>query len=126
MSRVYSFHGGVHPPENKRQSLGAPIRQAPLPSRLILPLQQHIGKAATPLVEVGQTVLKGQKIAEPNGHISAAIHAPSSGTIAYIGLQPVPHASGWNRLASSLKLMVRIAGSNANCYRITAASVKKT
>ncbi|QEW06940.1 electron transport complex subunit RsxC [Nitrincola iocasae] len=94
MSRVYSFHGGVHPPENKRQSLGAPIRQAPLPSRLILPLQQHIGKAATPLVEVGQTVLKGQKIAEPNGHISAAIHAPSSGTVAYIGLQPVPHASG--------------------------------
>ncbi len=62
MSRVYSFHGGVHPPENKRQSLGAPIRQAPLPSRLILPLQQHIGKAATPLVEVGQTVLKGQKL----------------------------------------------------------------
>ncbi|WP_417580296.1 electron transport complex subunit RsxC [Nitrincola sp.] len=94
MSRVYSFHGGVHPPENKRQSLGAPIRQAPLPSRLILPLQQHIGKAATPLVEVGQAVLKGEKIAEPNGHISAAIHAPSSGIIAYIGLQPVPHASG--------------------------------
>ncbi|MFN3881062.1 MAG: electron transport complex subunit RsxC [Nitrincola lacisaponensis] len=94
MTRLYSFHGGVHPPENKRQSLGAPIRQAPLPARLILPLQQHIGKPATPLVAVGDTVLKGQKIAEPSGHVSAAIHAPSSGTITYIGLQPVPHASG--------------------------------
>lgn len=94
MTRIYNFHGGIHPPENKRQSLGAPIRQAPVPARLILPLQQHIGKAATPLVEVGDQVLKGQKIAEPTGHISAAIHAPSSGIISYIGLQPVPHASG--------------------------------
>lgn len=94
MTRVYSFHGGIHPPENKRQSLGAPIRQAPLPSRLILPLQQHIGKPATPLVEIGDRVLKGQKIAEASGHVSAAIHAPSSGSVDYIGLQPVPHASG--------------------------------
>lgn len=94
MTRIFSFHGGIHPPENKRQSLGAPIKRAPLPARLILPLQQHLGKAATPVVEVGERVLKGQKIAEPTGHISAAIHAPSSGRVTYIGLQPVPHASG--------------------------------
>ncbi len=94
MTRIYSFHGGIHPPDNKRQSLGAPIKQAPLPSRLILPLQQHIGKSATPIVEVGDRVLKGQKIADATGFISAALHAPSSGTVTYIGLQPAPHASG--------------------------------
>ncbi|MFT6916760.1 MAG: electron transport complex protein RnfC [Motiliproteus sp.] len=41
MSRIWSFHGGVHPPENKRLSLKRPLERLPLPKRLILPLQQH-------------------------------------------------------------------------------------
>ncbi|RAU16731.1 electron transport complex subunit RsxC [Nitrincola tibetensis] len=94
MSRIFSFHGGIHPPENKKQSLGANIRLAPIPAQLILPLQQHIGKAALPCVAIGERVLKGQKIAEANGRISSSLHAPSSGVITYIGPQPVPHASG--------------------------------
>ncbi|MGB0466513.1 MAG: electron transport complex subunit RsxC [Pontibacterium sp.] len=94
MARVYSFHGGIHPPENKRQSNGAPIRPAPVPETLVLPLSQHIGSPAEPLVKVGDRVLKGQLIAEPIGRISASLHAPTSGTVSSIGLQPVPHASG--------------------------------
>lgn len=92
--RIYSFHGGIHPPENKKQSTRADIGRAPLPKYLILPTQQHIGLAADPVVKVGDRVLKGQLIAEPVGRISSAIHAPSSGTVVEISPQPVPHASG--------------------------------
>jgi hypothetical protein len=70
MSSVHSFHGGIHPPENKRQSNGAPIQAAPIPAKLVLPLSQHIGAPAEPLVKVGDRVLKGQVIAEPIGRIS--------------------------------------------------------
>ncbi|WP_020682136.1 electron transport complex subunit RsxC [Marinobacterium rhizophilum] len=94
MSHVFAFHGGVHPPENKRQSTRTPIRQAPLPERLVLPLSQHIGAPAEPRVQVGDRVLKGQRIAEPVGRISAALHAPTSGIVTAIGPHPIPHASG--------------------------------
>jgi electron transport complex protein RnfC len=94
MSKVFAFHGGVHPPENKKQSSRAPIGKAPLPARLVLPMQQHIGGPADPLVKVGDRVLKGQLIAEPIGRISASIHAPTSGTVVDIAAYPIPHASG--------------------------------
>ena len=94
MSHVFAFHGGVHPPENKRQSTRSAIRQAPLPARLVLPLSQHIGAPAEPLVKPGDRVLKGQRIADPVGRISAALHAPSSGTVRAIEPHPIPHASG--------------------------------
>ncbi|NVK40010.1 MAG: electron transport complex subunit RsxC [Oceanospirillaceae bacterium] len=94
MGHVFAFHGGVHPPENKRQSTRSPIRQAPLPQHLVLPLSQHIGAPAEPLVKAGDTVLKGQRIAEAAGRVSAALHAPTSGVISAIGPYPVPHASG--------------------------------
>ncbi len=98
MSRIWSFHGGIHLPENKRQSLQRPLQQLPLPAQLILPLQQHIGAPAAPIVEIGDRVLKGQVIAEPTGHVSAYLHAPTSGRISAIGSYPVPHPSGMTGL----------------------------
>ena len=94
MSRIWNFHGGIHPQENKQQSLTTPLRQMPLPKRLTLPLQQHIGAPATPIVKVGDKVLKGQRIAEPTGFVSIYMHAPTSGTVVEIGDYPVPHVSG--------------------------------
>ncbi|WP_432698530.1 electron transport complex subunit RsxC [Marinobacterium sp. YM272] len=94
MSKVFSFHGGIHPPENKKQSTRAPIGKAPLPAQLVIPMQQHIGGPADPLVSVGDLVLKGQLIAEPIGRISAAVHAPTSGKVVDIAHYPIPHASG--------------------------------
>ena len=98
MSRIWSFHGGIHPPENKHQSLQRPLQPAALPPQLILPLQQHIGTPATPLVEVGDKVLKGQPIAEPSGHVSVYLHAPTSGTVSAISSYPVAHPSGMEGL----------------------------
>ena len=91
---LWRFHGGVHLPDNKRQSLQTPLQQAQLPERLILPLQQHIGEPALPLVQIGQRVLKGQKIADSKAPVSAPLHAPTSGNVLDISQQPIPHPSG--------------------------------
>lgn len=91
---VFNFHGGVHPPEHKAQSNQLPIGQLPLPDQLVLPLRQHIGNMPKVKVAVGDHVLKGQLIAEAEGSVSAAIHAPTSGTIAAIADAVLPHPSG--------------------------------
>ena len=86
--------GGVHPPENKHQSLTLPIGSLPLPEKLLIPLSQHIGTAAKPCVELGSNVLKGQKIAEAAGPVSVPMHAPTSGTITAIEHRPIANSSG--------------------------------
>jgi electron transport complex protein RnfC len=92
--KIWDIPGGIHPAEHKELSNRTPIQPAPLPRRLVLPLGQHIGAAAEPCVVVGQRVRKGEKIANANGVVSVPLHAPTSGTIALIGEQPYPHASG--------------------------------
>ncbi len=94
MRTLYQFHGGIHPPTNKTQSNLTPIKQATLPAKLIIPLHQHVGNSAKPVVEAGQRVLKGQLIGSPEGHLSSAVHASTSGTIAAIDMQLVAHPSG--------------------------------
>ncbi len=85
---------GVHPDDRKRPAADAPLRKLPPPARVYMPLQQHVGGAARPIVLAGQKVLKGQLIAEASGNISAPIHAPVSGIVAAIGDVTAPHASG--------------------------------
>ncbi len=92
--KIWPVTGGVHPPDNKEQSLRQPLADLPLPDRLILPFNQHIGAPARPVVTVGQQVLKGELIAEASGHVSANVHAPTSGTVSNIGDYPLPHPSG--------------------------------
>ncbi|MDZ7593375.1 MAG: electron transport complex subunit RsxC [Thiobacillus sp.] len=95
MSRkLHTFKGGVHPPEHKSESNTRPVHAAPLPKTLVIPLRQHIGNPAKPVVEVGQRVLKGQLIGAADGYISAAVHASSSGIVTAIGPAAVPHVSG--------------------------------
>ncbi len=93
MRKVWTFHGGIHPPENKHQSLGRPIRPAGIPPELILPLSQHIGAPASPVVTVGERVLKGQMIAAAKGFVSVPVHAPTSGTVSAIEERPIAHPS---------------------------------
>ena len=103
MSReLFKFKGGVHPPEHKVESNTRPIAAAPIPHFLVIPVRQHIGNPAKPLVHVGQSVLKGQMIAAADGYISAAVHASTSGVISNIDLQPVPHVSGLPDLCITL------------------------
>ena len=94
IARLWSFRGGVHPDQHKSASTHAPIEKAHLPSRLVLPLHQHIGEPAEPLFARGDRVLKGQMIARASGYVSAPVHAPTSGTVVDIGDYPIPHPSG--------------------------------
>lgn len=102
MSKLYDFHGGIHPPEFKTLSNHTAIAAAPLPQRLYVPLTQSVGTAATPCVRVGERVLKGQLIATANGRISAAVHAPSSGIVATIAPHPLAHPSGLDDLTITI------------------------
>ncbi len=95
-------HWGVHPDDHKRPAADAPVRTLPLPKKLYLPLQQHVGQAARPIVLVGDKVRKGQLLAEAQGRISAPVHAPTSGTIAAIGEITAPHPSGLPFVAITL------------------------
>ena len=103
ISKLFDFIGGVHVPQYKDISTREPIGKIELPERLILPLSQHIGAPAEPIVEVGQQVLKGQKIAKADGYVSAPVHAPSSGTIEAIEDFPLPHPSGMSAPCIALK-----------------------
>ena len=95
MSRIlHAFHGGLQLETFKELSNAEVSEIHPLPERLILPLQQHIGIPAVPIVKVGEPVLKGQTIARANGYVSVPLHASTSGRILDIGNYPVPHPSG--------------------------------
>ena len=85
---------GVHPPEHKAESTQLPIAGLPMPQKLVLPLRQHIGHMPKVLVNAGDSVLKGQLLAETEGAVSAAIHAPTSGKITEIAEEVIPHPSG--------------------------------
>lgn len=78
-----TFIGGIHPYEGKELSEDKPIKVlAPLKGEeMVYPLSQHIGAPAKPIVEKGDHVLTGQKIAEAGGFVSAPIYATVSGTV---------------------------------------------
>ena len=99
-----SFAHGIHPPEAKDDTRDLPIRQFPFAPVMIVPLQQHIGKPALPVVREGQEVERGQCIAEPDGFLSVAMHAPASGLVQRIAL--APGISG--RMAPAIYLPVHL------------------
>jgi electron transport complex protein RnfC len=88
------IRGGVHPEPRKTATADRLIDQNfPLPAMLYLPLQQHVGQPAEPVVKVGDKVRKGQLLAASQGTISAPVHAPTSGTVVDIIDYPSAHPS---------------------------------
>jgi electron transport complex protein RnfC len=102
MRSIFKFKGGVHPITHKSESTHSPIKRAATPSKLVIPLHQHAGIRSKPTVQVGERVLKGQVIGKPEGRLSAAIHATSSGTVSAIDQQLVAHHSGLPDLCVTL------------------------
>ncbi|HZD53701.1 MAG TPA: electron transport complex subunit RsxC [Woeseiaceae bacterium] len=88
------WYGGLRLPAEKEQSTAEGVREVPVPQQLILPLTQHSGDAAQPVVDAGDRVLKGQLIAEADGVLSAPVHASSSGTVAGFQAWPVSRRFG--------------------------------
>ncbi len=72
--------GGIHPNDNKL-SAGSAIQVLPVPQEVTVPVAQHIGAPAKPVVAVGDTVKVGQLLAEAGGFVSANVHSPVSGKV---------------------------------------------
>ncbi|WP_444452861.1 electron transport complex subunit RsxC [Rhodobacter capsulatus] len=90
----FSIRGGIHPETHKHLTSESEIEAMPIPTLIRLPLQQHIGAEAEPIVKRDDLVLKGQLIAKARGPLSANIHAPTSGRVIAVGHFVAPHASG--------------------------------
>ena len=76
-----TFPGGIHPHDHKNFSKDKKIETIPVPERIVIPLSQHIGAPAKPIVKVGDEVLAGQKIAEAGGFVSIPMHSSISGKV---------------------------------------------
>ncbi len=92
MPRKFTFSGGVHPPYNKNRTERLPIEEFPAPQKVIIPLYQHSGLPAKPVVKRGDKVLVGQLIGESGGSVSASVHSSVSGMVLSIG--PFAHPMG--------------------------------
>ena len=90
------FFGGIHPKYNKEMSTGITTFETITPAQVVIPMQQHIGAPCTPLVQVGDKVLLGQKIGDGEG-LCVPVHASVSGKV--IAIEPRPHTSGRDVLA---------------------------
>lgn len=90
------LHGGMRLRGHKTSSTAQPIQIVPIPSQLVLPITQHVGDPAQPIVSIGEYVLKGQPIALSDGSLGAPVHASSSGQIVAIEPWPVSRRHGDN------------------------------
>lgn len=89
---LLTFKGGIHPYDGKELSKGYPIEKYLPQGEMAYPLSQHIGAPASPIVQKGDQVLAGQKIAEAGGFVSAPVHASVSGIVK--GIEPRLTATG--------------------------------
>lgn len=90
MIKTFSI-GGIHPNDNKFSKDKA-IEDLPVPERVFLPMNQHLGIPSVPVVKKGDKVQTGQLVAEAAGFVSAPIHASVSGTV--IDVAPYPDFQG--------------------------------
>ena len=95
MLKTFSL-GGIHPPENKF-SAGKQIEKLPVPSQVAIPVAQHIGAPAAPVVKKGDEVKVGTLIAKSAGFVSANIHSPVSGKV--FKVDEIVDASGYRKPA---------------------------
>ena len=87
--RIKTFKYGIHPEERKHISKGMAIASLSPGGLLKIPLDQHIGKPAAPVVKPGDAVKEGTLIAAADGYVSANIHSPVSGTVIKVETLPI-------------------------------------
>lgn len=89
-----TLHGGLRLDARKSQATGTPLAVMPVPSQLILPLDQHVGEPAEPVIGIGERVLKGQLVADTRSSLGAPVHASSSGKVVAIEPWPIARRQG--------------------------------
>ncbi len=106
--RYEGYYGGIHPTERKEFSEHLALKRFPDPTTVVIQMSQHAGAPASPIVEVGQYVKMGQKIAEAQGAVSSPLHASVSGTV--VAIEPRLHpVSGTEQMS----IIIQSDGKNA-------------
>lgn len=100
--KIWRFFGGIRPQELKNTSDCA-IEELPMPSLITLPLERHLGPGGQILVQTGDYVKAGQVLTVPGGKRNVPLHASTSGTVISIGLQLLPHPSGFSGQCLTIK-----------------------
>jgi len=95
--RVHAFPGGLKLRHNKQIACRQPIRRPPLPTRLFIPIEPYRGRAAQPLVRIGQQVLGGQPLSIGASDLSVPDHAPTSARVIDITDHPTAFPPGGTR-----------------------------
>ena len=85
------FFGGIHPKDKKEMSTKSTAFQTIAPKTVVIPMLQHVGAPCTPLVQVGDRVLEGQKVGDGEG-LCVPVHASVSGKV--VAVEPRIHNSG--------------------------------
>ena len=97
---VMKFRGGIDPGHHKETAELETVRM-PLPSRVIIPMLQHVGAPCVPLVKKGDRVLVGQKIGDSDRPISAPVHSSVSGTVTDV--RQIVYSNGMEVMAVEIK-----------------------
>ena len=101
MLKTFSI-GGVHPPDHKI-SAHANLELVPPEGVAVIPVSQHLGAPAAPVVAKGDKVRVGQLIAQSSGFVSANVHSGVSGTV--LAVEPmVCDASGAKKMCISIQV----------------------
>lgn len=88
-----TFPGGIHPAYNKELTADKPIVEMPLPQRVRLLYKQHLGAPCKPLVQKGDVVAVGQKIADTEAFVSAPIIASVAGEVVAVDAEGIEIAT---------------------------------
>ena len=84
LKAVVKGRGGVSVSHSKNTE-NCKIVRMPVPEKVVLPMQQHIGAPCEPVVKVGDEVKVGQLIGDTDKFVSAPIYASVSGKVTAIG-----------------------------------------
>lgn len=100
--KLWRFFGGIEP-DGRKSTSNQPIEELPIPSLITLPLDRHLGPGGEILVKVGDYVKAGQALTIPGGKRNVPLHASTSGEITGIGMQILPHPSGFEGRCITIK-----------------------
>lgn len=90
LKAVKKVRGGVKVDHHKNTAECEVVR-LPIPSKVVIPMQQHIGAPCEPVVKVGDEVAVGQVIGDTDKFVSAPIHASVSGKVTAVGDVKLPN-----------------------------------
>ena len=111
LQKIWTFPGGIHPPEQKELSNQTPIINLPLSQKYYVPVKQHIGSVDDVIVTVGEQVVANQPLTAANLTRTVPVHAPVAGRVIAIA----PHVSAHPSAKPELSVIIEEASNTIFC-----------